>query len=190
MENIFLISGKAQHGKDSVADILMKKLDGKSIKISLADNLKYILKRYYGWNGEKDEDGRRLLQEIGTDKIREEFGWQVFHAERLCQEIKIIEDKYDYIFIPDVRFKNEIHYIQAMFPYNTTTIRVIRPNFESPLNKEQQLHKSETDLDDYKFEYYIHNDLTLAELPQRIDDEVGELISRFNQEMFFRRYAG
>lgn len=188
--HIWLISGKAQHGKDSVADILSEKLRGKTIKASLGDNLKYILKKYFGWDGKKDEEGRQLLQDIGTNKIRKELGWETFHVERLCQELRIVENIYEHVFIPDVRFQNEIYYIRAIFPYNTTTIRVNRPNFKSPLTPEQQNHISETDLDDFKFEYYIMNDKTLEDLSQEIDNKLGCLISKFNRNAFFKQYAG
>ena len=35
-----------------------------------ADLLKFICTSYFGWNGLKDEDGRHLLQYVGTEVIR------------------------------------------------------------------------------------------------------------------------
>lgn len=187
--HIFSISGAARNGKDSVADIIMEKLDGRSTKIAMADYLKYIAKRHYGWSGEKDEDGRSLIQYLGTERIREELGWSTFHAERVCQDIKIIERKFDYVFIPDVRFRNEVYYTQAKFPDNVTTIHVERLNFESPLTKEQQNHKSERDLGGFTFDYNIKSGNGLDKLEEQIDLVLGDFISELNQKKFFTQYA-
>ena len=62
MKKIFLISGNAQNGKNALADIMAKKLNGKSINIAMADYLKYMAYKYYGWDGNKDEKGRSILQ--------------------------------------------------------------------------------------------------------------------------------
>lgn len=188
--HIFLISGKARSGKDSTADVIMKKLNGKSTKIAMADYLKYIAIKYYNWNGEKDEVGRSLLQRLGTDKIREQLGWDTFHVERVCQDIRIIEDKYDYVFVPDVRFKNEVYYTQAKFPYNTTTIHVERLGFESPLTEEQQQHRSENDLNGFTYDYEIKSESGLNKLEEQIDLVLGDFIKELNIKKFFKQYAG
>lgn len=187
--HIFLISGRAQNGKDSLADILMNKLDGKSIKIAMADYLKFMATKYYGWDGNKDEKGRSLLQWLGTDKIREELGWETFHVERVCQDIKIIENEYDYVFIPDVRFKNEMYYTQAKFPYDTTTVHIERLGFDSPLTEEQQKHKSENDLVGFTYDYEIKSESGLDKLEEQVDIVLGDLISEFNQKRFYKQYA-
>ena len=162
--HIFLISGKARSGKDTVADFMANKLPGKTVKIAMADYLKYIAAKYYDWNGEKDEAGRSLIQFLGTDRIRNELGWDTFHVERACQDIKIIEDTVDYVIIPDARFKNEIYYTKAKFPDQTTTVRVERPGFNSPLTRAQQNHKSERDLDMFPFDHVIINEYGIEEL--------------------------
>lgn len=170
-----MVSGKAQNGKDSLADILMYYLKGKSIKLSLADYLKYLCKKYYGWNGDKDEQGRSLLQFVGTDLIRDKLGWQNFHVDRSCQDMKIAEKEFDYFFIPDTRRKNEIYITQGMFPDMVTTIRVERIGFESPLTIEQQNHISETDLDNFKFDYYIKSESGLNKLEKEVSKMVKKL---------------
>lgn len=190
MIRIFLISGEARNGKDTLADIMMSKLNGRSTKIAMADYLKYIAIKHCDWNGEKDEKGRTLIQELGTEKIREGLGWDTFHVERVCQDIKIIEDRYDYIFIPDVRFKNEMWYTMAKFPYNTTSIRVHRLGFESPLTEEQKKHRSEIDLLDFKHDYEMFSDSGLDRVEEQIDLVLGDLINELNREMFFKQYAG
>ena len=73
---VILVSGKAQSGKDSTAFImreLLEKQQKKVLIIHYADNLKLFAKNYFGWNGIKDEDGRKLLQWLGTDVIRKNY---------------------------------------------------------------------------------------------------------------------
>ena len=188
--HIFLISAKARHGKDTTADLMMKKLNGKSVKIAMADYLKYIAQRYYGWDGKKDEAGRQILQRLGTDRIREQLNFDTFHVERVCQDIKIIEDRYDYVFIPDVRFKNEVYYTQAKFPYNTTTIHIERLGFESPLTEEQQHHRSENDLNGFTYDYEIKSESGLDKLEEQIDLVLGDFIKELNMKKFYEQYAG
>ena len=149
----------------------MSKLQGKSIKVPLAGDLKSICKNYLGWDGTKSEEGRQILQQIGTDKIRNEMHWDTFHAERVAQTVKIIQDYYSYIFVPDLRFRNELHYLSAMFPNDVISIRINRLNYKSPLTESQLLHESECDLDGYinKFDYYIESESGLDNLEREID---------------------
>ena len=180
--HIFLISGEAFNGKDTLADILMKKLKGKSAKMSFAGYLKDIARKYYGWDGTKDDYGRCLLQYLGTERIREELGWEDFHVRRVCEDIKIIENDYDYILIPDARFRNEIYYTKSQFPDDVTSIHIERLNYKSPLTREQQNHKSENDLINFTgFDYEIKNEEGLDNLEKEADLKLGDLIKELNR---------
>ena len=72
--DVILISGKAQHGKDTLASAAKDYLEGKGRRVLIlhyADYMKYIAKEYFGWNGKKDSVGRHLLQQLGTNIVRE-----------------------------------------------------------------------------------------------------------------------
>ena len=72
---VILFSGKATSGKDASAFILKELLeqDNKTVLIThYADLLKFICKNIMGWDGIKDEKGRRILQKVGTDTIRKQ----------------------------------------------------------------------------------------------------------------------
>jgi hypothetical protein len=190
LKQIYLISGHAQNGKDETADIIIKHLEGKCTKVSLARDLKAICQEYLGWDGSKNELGREILQKTGTEKIRQKLGWEVFHAHRVYETIKIIEDAYDYIFVPDTRFKNEVFYLQAMFPSKVTTIRAERLNFKSPLTKEQQLHVSETDLDNFKFDYIIRSKSGLDNLEKEVLKTIFGINDKASDmEEWFKQYS-
>lgn len=145
------ISGKARHGKDTTAELIKKELEAKGKKVLIvhyADYLKFICKAYFGWNGEKDEDGRTLLQQVGTDKIRaKEPDFWVNIIEEL---ISVLGDEFDFYLIPDTRFPNEIDFFRQ-FDHHVIAIRVVRPFFKSELTEEQLNHPSETALDDYEW---------------------------------------
>lgn len=165
MKKIILISGKARHGKDTLAGFLRDALTSKGKRVLVChygDLVKFIAKNYLGWDGNKDEKGRQLLQQAGTNTIRAEIPdfWVGFVAKML----HFFGEQYDYVLIPDTRFPNEIDYMENAFPGKVMHIRVIRPNFVSDLTPEQLCHPSETALDEREPDLTVLNDGTLKEL--------------------------
>lgn len=161
---VILISGKAQHGKDTVASMMRDKFlaDKHSVLVThYADLLKWICTNYFGWDGAKDEKGRRLLQYVGTDVIRKQH--PTLWVEFVAMMLKLFNGNWEYVIIPDCRFPNEITVIKDA-GFDAINIRVNRPNFKSPLTEEQQKHISETALDDFDADVYINNTHSLFEL--------------------------
>lgn len=171
---VILISGKAQNGKDTVAGSLHKALidDGKRVLVThYADLLKYICRNYFGWDGNKDENGRQMLQYVGTDVIRKQN--PTLWVDFVAMILKYFHENWDYVIIPDCRFPNEV---STMIDngFDTIHLRVVRDNFESPLTEEQQKHPSETALDDVEPDFYIKNNGTLDELNKTITKWIKE----------------
>ena len=165
---VICISGKARHGKDCTANFLKPELEARGKRVLIAhfgDLVKFICKTYFDWDGQKDERGRHILQYVGTDIIRAQRPdyWVDFVADMLA----FFGDKWDYVLIPDSRFPNEIEKFSER-GFDSISLRVIRDNFESPLTEEQQNHISETALDNYSFDYVIHNSSTLDALGEYI----------------------
>ncbi len=164
MKMIIPVSGKAAHGKDSTAQILEKYLQP-SITLHFADTLKFYAQKYFDWNGEKVGPQRDLLQQLGTNRVRQELGWASYWAERTCDVIEILWDRFDYFFIADCRFPNEISYPKNRFPNAIVIpVLVIRSNFDNGLSREQQSHESETALDNHLFNYIIESESGLDNL--------------------------
>lgn len=165
---ILCVSGKAETGKDTVATMFKVRLEKDNYKVIIvrfADPLKAICTDYFGWNGEKDEVGRTLLQEVG-DKIREKD--EDFFVDFIGRLLLAYEQDYDYAIIADLRFKNELEKIGRYFE-DVQHIRVLRPKHQSTLTPEQQAHKSEVDLDDIKPDFYIHNEDDKKMLETRVN---------------------
>lgn len=175
---VILISGKAQSGKDTFGKALQLAFqnEGKRVLIiHYADFLKFFCRQYLGWNGLKDEFGRKLLQYEGTDVFRKNYPncW----VDIMVGLLRGCQSEYDFVLIPDVRFPNEvddlIEYNNALckddaeFATDIWAIRVERPNYDNGLTEEQKAHSSETALDDYPFEhYYLNMKDTLLEVEE------------------------
>lgn len=170
MRNFICISGKAQNGKDTSAEIFKNELiirEHSVLVIHQADLLKYICKAFFNWNGEKDEAGRTLLQQVGTNVIRKVE--PDFWVEFIAKVTGFFKDTWDYIIVPDTRFPNELEKLKAN-DANVFHVRVIREGFKSPLTEEQQQHPSETALDGIESDFTLIND-------KGIDDLYGGVVS-------------
>ncbi len=169
IQNIILISGKAEHGKNAVADIIKDKLiNYKIVNIAYADYLKWICKSYMGWNGGKDTYGRMLLQKYGTEVIRSQV--PDFWVRNVAQLLEVLQNEFDFVTISDCRFPNEINHMLKIFSEKVISLRVERPNYISALTEEQLKHLSETALDNYVFDYVIYNDGTIDDLEIKVDN--------------------
>lgn len=102
----------------------------------------------------KDEDGRQLLQYVGTDVIREHN--PDYWVEFIISVLNFFYGDWDYVLIPDCRFPNEVERLREA-EFDVTAVKIVRDDFKSGLTQEQQNHKSETAMDDFKFDYVIHN---------------------------------
>ena len=174
---IVCISGKAQHGKDTAASIMADNLRSAGYRVLVthyADLLKYICKAFFGWDGKKDEDGRWLLQYVGTDVVRAQD--PMFWVRFLASVIRMFQDEWDYVLIPDTRFPNELGAWKT-YGFDAKHVRVFRPNFNNGLTESQQNHPSETALDDIPADYILENTGSISEFVVAVHDMVKWLTS-------------
>ena len=176
-QKIITFSGQARHGKDSSIEILkqlLKNNNKKVMHINYADFVKYLAKQYLNWNGSKDEQGRTILQQLGTEKVRTRF--PNYWVDIVIGIAKIFENDYDYVLIGDCRFSNEIEAWEKE-GYKVIPIHVERLNFDNGLTKEQKNHISETALNNYQFAEYIKADC-LETLRKQIESKIIPLLAR------------
>ena len=171
------LTGYAQSGKDTVANILVDRYG--FTRIAFADKIRELLYEanpmYDSIVGEPlfvkakvDRDGweeakksphiRRLLQTTGV-AARKLFGEDFW----VKQALKDISPDGNYV-IADVRFENEADMIKALYGQ---VWRVRRQNVE-PVNQ----HVSEVALDDYKFDQILKNEGSLDELKELVRKRV------------------
>src|SRR5205085_7562505 len=179
---IFGFSGKLGTGKDFLANALNNMLPAvPTLFLALADQLKIeaIVKGGLSRDkvyGKKDEETRKVLQELGTSQGRDKYGediWINYLTEWMIQHVNRGIRRF---FITDVRFSNEVEFINSVGGY-LFRIRASKRN-DLRLTKELELqgilednpdfmmrkeklasHISETALDNHQFNHTIFNDL-------------------------------
>ena len=174
---IILIGNKAQHGKDTFAQMLSEAFEAKGKNVFIihfGDCVKYVAEKYYSWNGLKDESGRSILQYVGgTIRDNDEHFWTDFVVRLLKADY--FDTCYDYVLIPDWRYQEEYSHMLETFNFeDIITVNIQRYNedgspFINPVMLPYQLkHKSEIDLDEYPTQYIIENH-SLDELRETAD---------------------
>ena len=139
---IYIIAGKARHGKDTFAGYLKSvyEKNGKTAIVThLSKYIKYFALEMTGWD---------LLQQLGTGIIREKLGKEMLFIDRMKDDIEIFSCFYDAIIISDIRLKIEIQELRKAFP-DLKLVHIDRINFDNGLSEEQKKHKTEVDLDDF-----------------------------------------
>ena len=175
---VYLICGKARSGKDTAAEILKEKLEEKNYKvctIQIMRTLKGYLKDYFNWDGREETKPRTLLQQMGTELIREKLNMPNFHIDRLTEDIKVLSNYFNVFIVDDIRLVQEIEEIKKRFT-NVTSIGVEKENYISPLEESQERHITEHDLDNYDdYDYKIIN-RTKEDLELEVNKIVMEVI--------------
>lgn len=164
---IFVLSGKAQSGKNLIADVIEEfHKNKKCIQLSYAYYLKQYVKKITDWDGKEETKPRDLLQSFGIDLIKK-IDSQLL-IRRVMEDIKVYSYFFDVIIVTDARLIEEVEIPKELF--NCVTIRLNRDN--NNLTVEQKSHITETNLDNYdKFDYIINNNIN-----DDVDDLKNEVI--------------
>ena len=177
MERLYVLTGKARNGKDTVTDILEKLYTdkGKSVlRLSYGAYPKYYVKELFNWDGKDDTKPRELLTEVSmyARKINPNYMIRIME-----EDINILKEYTDIIIITDSRMIEEMEMPKEKFGC-AKVIKVERPNFQSPLSAEQQTHILETSIDNYtNYDYLITNDSGLDELKEKVENLVWQIES-------------
>lgn len=163
------ISGKAESGKTTLANILKKELEERHKRVLLinyGDFVKFIATQYYNWNGEKDEKGRALLQHIGTEQGRMMVDENIW-VDMVINTVAVADRDYDVAIVADCRFPNEFSR-WADKGKEILKIRIERPEYQNKLTQEQNQHASETSMDNYRdWDLFVCNDGTYENLEEK-----------------------
>ena len=181
--------GKAQAGKDTCSSMAQKFLSENDIELThfaFADLLKKQCKDIAYWDGEKDDEGRILLQTFSApikryaNYLSEKYPDNEFYQDMkngayyAANTLRDIRNHPNMLFsITDMRFMDEITLFNSKPDIDLVTIRVKRFNpdgtvFTGGLSPEALADRSENELNDYQEDYTIINDGTLDDLDAKV----------------------
>ncbi len=175
---IFIVAGKANSGKDTTCELINNyvKLKGRNaVNLQFSSYIKMYAKTISGWNGDEESKPRSLLQELGTDIIRNKIDKEFF-IKRIIGDINVYSYYADVITISDARMPEELDSIKNSFT-TVYKLKIERPNYENSLNNSQRNHITEIALDNYKnYDYVIVNDGTIEDLNKKVINIIDEVI--------------
>jgi len=182
---IILISGKSNTGKGTVAEIIEQILKLKNkhvIRCSLSTYIRNVAKEDYYWDGIDTLESRKFMAE--SYKIGTEF-YSYHMARRVWErDIKPFANKDTIAIVESFREKVNYDYFCSLLDEglidNITTIRVIRPDFNAIQDRDMENHVSESDVDDFEFDYVIKNSGTIDELYEKLEKLIGNMIEGGN----------
>ncbi len=157
---IFIIAGKAESGKDKLGEYMKKILEEKNYKpciLHFTKPLYEYAETYFGWNGDFNKKPRELLQTLGYDIIQKELGKKYFLADRILEDIEILEKYFNVFIIADGRLISEFERVKKKYP-STKVIKIERDTYNNKLTKKEKEHITENNLEDYnEYDYIVHN---------------------------------
>lgn len=167
---LFLIAGKARQGKDTVAEMIQHYYISKEkacMNLQISHYIKEYAKRVSDWDGREETKPRALLQQLGTDLIRNEIDNELF-IRRTIEDIRVFSYFKDVITLSDIRFDLEVEALKAAFP-EAYFIKVERPDAENALGVYAN-HATEQGLHDHKYyDQIIVNNGSLADLQTKVE---------------------
>jgi len=170
MDVIIGVSGKAQAGKDTIANYLVKNYG--FTRIALADSLKDAIQDIFDLSYEQLYDSelkekeldffpgwspRKLLQYIGTDLLRKQLHEDIWIMS-LAQKIK--ERHLSRVVIPDIRFPNERNNLEKYIHKPCYFIKVKRPGYDGNVG----IKNHDTEKFDIHCNFIIDNNSTFESL--------------------------
>lgn len=180
---VILISGKAGSGKSTVGDLVTKKISMLSpltvFRYSFAGPLKEIATKYVQWDGQKDEGGRKLLQELG--RVGRDYNKDTW-VKLMLKRIDETEDllPYNFVVVDDWRFPNELAFLQNEPMFEVVKVRVIGHQVSMPGNTASDV--SENSLPegaDNLYDYVIENRSDISELDNKVDEMLSSITKQY-----------
>ena len=181
---VILFSGKAGSGKTTAASILLEKLgqypDLRLFQYSFANPIKHLCQTYIGWDKNKDDKGRRLLQNIGT--VGREYDidvWVKWFLIAMDKSAQILP--FSFALIDDWRFENESEFLKKNPFLDVVTLRMY--GRQSELSEKAGNDASENslpeDVNSTLYSYTVNNSGSVEELSKELENVLAELINMY-----------
>jgi dephospho-CoA kinase len=167
---LLILSGYIGSGKDTFASFLIEK--GYK-RFAMADPLKKIAMEHFGWDGVKNDKGRKLLQILGTEAGRKYNPniWIDKTINNLYNHFVI--EKNEKAVITDCRFSNELDLLRKFSLDNNIYSYAIKIN--RPGSVDYTGHESEQNYGRMGFEYIMDNNGTLDDFKNKVLEKISSL---------------
>jgi len=172
---IILVSGKSNSGKGETSkklEQLFKSQNKHVVRCSLSTYIRELTKNDFYWNGIDTLESRIFMGEvyrIGTDFYPHHMARRVWE-----RDIEPFANKDTIAIVESFREKVNYDYFVELWKEkiinDIITIRVVRPSFNAIQDEEFENHVSESDLDDFEFDYVIENSGTVEELDEKLKE--------------------
>lgn len=180
---IVALAGEKGSGKDTSGEYLVEKYD--FIRLALADPLKEACRHIFSFSDEQlygsekevmdplwNHAPRKLFQKIGTELLREQLPKMCTHitsdiwgkslAIRLYKKYMEDPENNNKFVVTDVRFPNELAYVEKLGAISVKIIRKVEKNKFSS-------HASETQIKKLKTKYIIENNKDKSDLYKQLN---------------------
>jgi hypothetical protein len=177
-----LVSGPIGSGKTTFSNMLQDELsDWNTVRCSYAGRVKSIA-YLLGWDGKKDERGRKLLQTLGTDCGRA-YDKDVWVRYLIDESLPTsLGYPFDAVIIDDWRFPNERDYVENNGLFDVFAVRMVRDICEPDSHaSENSLPSGEQSQGKRYYDSIIYNTGTLEALKRSAVATSEYLISKYNK---------
>lgn len=159
---ILVVNGKPESGKDTFAATIIRYFfHNKNIlvnNISTVDYIKVIAKMYFGWDGEKDDCGRRLLSDLKDASTRYNRGPFLKVIKTIDNHITLYNENI-HIWIVHSREPEDIQRFKEHYKEKCKTV-LLRRDINQDIISSNHADKN---VEDYIYDYYLENNGTKEE---------------------------
>lgn len=151
---VVIVNGRGGAGKDAFCHLCSEITGLKCMTYSTITRIKYIA-RQLGWNDSKDDKGRKFLSDLKA--VSNSYSDYLFQCA--CDDIGATDaiNGIEVVFVM-CREPKEIEKFKEKF--NATTILIKNKRLEQKVYG----NNSDDKVDNYTYDYYIHNDGSMDEL--------------------------
>jgi len=161
-KRLIIINGSGGVGKDTFVEFCSNFTGVKNI--SSVDKVKEAAQILVGWNGEKDEKTRKFLSDLKQLSI-DYNNYPLIYIENQTKEF--MENDTQSIMFIHIRESSEIEKVKNAIGAKTLLITSNRV-------AKIETNKSDANVEDFQYDYYIRNDGTLDELKEKAKEFVME----------------
>ena len=191
-----LIAGRAGVGKSTLAEMLLEEFNKDSDTLAsivpMAKEIKRIATEDFGWDGIKDEKGRRLLQVLGTEAgrmydedlwVHKSIEWWYQNCD-LANRISIRSAMYTIMIADDIRYPNEIEECELCFDRVITVWVYGKSKTDMPADTAE--HPSENSLspENDLIDTMLYNTVSIEGLRNAADILVEDLMMMLTEDLW------